>query len=101
LSVSAEKKSGDGGVHYRIAAEPAGARVTVPAIDMTAEGVTGKIVVEDGVITLGGVSGRFAGGTIRTDAELDFVKSPSELRFKSVAVDGLDVHQLPKSWNVP
>ena len=59
-------------IHYRVALSPEAAHVHVASIQLDADQASGKVVVEDNLVTLRGVRGRFAGGKIGTDADLDF-----------------------------
>jgi hypothetical protein len=88
------------GVHYRVDLEPADTRVHVSSIDLEADKARGKVVVEDKLVTLTGVTGRSADGEIHTDATLDFRQPKSDMEFK-VDVTGLALQRLPRRWQVP
>jgi translocation and assembly module TamB len=98
LTVSTYAAKSD--VHYRVELEPRDVKVRVTAIDLEAEQAHGKVVVEDGALTLRGVKGRAAGGRIATDAELDFRGEASKMHF-DVHVRNVVLSKLPKSWKVP
>jgi hypothetical protein len=91
---------GSNRVHYRLVVEPESARVHVTSIDLTAEQVRGKVVIEDGAVLLTDVTGRAADGTIKTDAALDFHEKPNVLKF-TVHTDHLELRQLPPKWKLP
>jgi translocation and assembly module TamB len=89
-------------IHYRVEMEPRNAVVSVPAIELAATDGEGKVILDDGVVELRDVRGRAFGGTIRGSGELDFrTAGETRLHFPEVAVKGLVVRQLPKSWDVP
>jgi hypothetical protein len=96
----AETPGGKPDVHYRIELEPRNTKVYIPSIRLHAEQASGKVVIEDKVVTLTGVQGRTADGQIKTDAVLDFRPAESKLAFK-IDVEGLALHGLPKTWKVP
>jgi uncharacterized protein involved in outer membrane biogenesis len=96
----AETPGGKPVVHYRIELEPRNTTVYIPCIKLHAEQASGKVVIEDKVVTLIGVQGRSADGEIKTDAVLDFRPADSKLSFK-IDVQGLVLHGLPKTWKVP
>jgi hypothetical protein len=96
----AETPGGKPDVHYRIELEPRNTKVYIPSIKLHAEQASGKVVIEDKVVTLTGVQGRTADGQIKTDAVLDFRPAESKLSFK-IDVEGLALHGLPKTWKVP
>lgn len=87
-------------VGYRVELDPRDTRLTVPPIDLTTTETSGKVVVEDGVVTLSDVTGNTAGGALRVDSRLDFAATPSVLTF-DVKANGLDIPQLPKKWGLP
>jgi hypothetical protein len=89
------------GLHSRIEMQPRDTWVQVSSIDLTATGASGKLVVEDKVVTLTGVRGHTAGGEIATDAVLDFRPRDSVLDFKRIEVRGVAIHKLPHSWRLP
>ncbi|HEV3443520.1 MAG TPA: AsmA-like C-terminal region-containing protein [Gemmataceae bacterium] len=88
-------------LHYHLEMEPRTAAVHVAAIDLDATAATGKVIIDDGLVTLRGVQGQAFGGTIRTDADLDFRKAPTRLDFSKVEVQGLNMRRLPASWDLP
>jgi hypothetical protein len=88
-------------VHYRILLEPRETEVHVPAIDLEATGAKGTVIVEDGVVQLRDVLGQAFDGTIGVGADLDFRQVPARLEFSRVEVQGLAMHRLPQSWDLP
>jgi hypothetical protein len=86
--------------HYRIDLDPASADwITVPSISLRATKVRGKIVVEDEVVKLTGVTGQAAKGAMAVTGDLDFRGAVSKLQF-GVKVNDLVLHDLPQSWGV-
>ena len=85
-------------IHYRVRCAPDDAKVWVRSIEMNAEHAAGAVVVDDNLVQLRGVHGRFAGGAIATDADLDFRKPEWVLAFSTVSVDKVVWHELPKPW---
>ncbi|HET6573099.1 MAG TPA: hypothetical protein VFG68_05825, partial [Fimbriiglobus sp.] len=90
----------DKSVGYRVELDPQDTHLTVPPIDLTIIETSGKVVVEDQVVTLTDVAGKTAGGTLRVDSKLDFASTPSVLTF-DVKARGLNIPQLPKDWGLP
>ena len=87
-------------LHYHVALEPKHTTVRVSRIDLDVEQAEGRILIDDGLVQLRGVSGQAAGGEIHADGELDFRDEPSRLHF-DLAVERLDVGKLPQWWNLP
>ncbi len=77
---------------------PDDAVVRVNSIDLNADHAAGQVVVDDNLVQIRGVHGRFAGGAIITDADLDFRKPAWVLTFSTVALDQAVWHELPPSW---
>jgi hypothetical protein len=91
----------DGPVRYRVELHPHDTRVTVRAIDLTAYPARGRVLVEDGVVTLEDVRGTAAGGDVAVGSVMDF-RSPvaSVLRF-TVDAGRVGLKRLPESWRAP
>jgi translocation and assembly module TamB len=87
-------------VHYRVEIAPHHARVQVTSIDLDATETTGKAVIVDELVQLDDVRGKIAGGAITTSGDLNFRGETSRLAFK-VGVQGVVLHDLPRSWKVP
>ena len=69
------------GDHYRVVLDPDGATVEVTSISLHAEQVRGRIIVEDGLVTLEGVHGEALAGTVHADGTLDFRDQENVLQF--------------------
>lgn len=89
-----------GRLAYRVEATPSAARVHVAALDLTAEQVHGRLVVENYRVELHDLHGRTADGEVEVSGALDFQTMPAHLDL-NVALQGLDVRRLPSSWGVP
>jgi translocation and assembly module TamB len=93
----AENGSGN---HCRVQLAPTETRVQVSCIELHADHASGNVVVEDQLVTLTGVTGRTADGTIGVNGTLDFRTAPSVLNL-NVAVQNVTVQHLPRSWELP
>lgn len=100
VEVVLRRDAGSEKIHYRVALSPDTATVHVPSIDLQAEQVRGRIVIEDGVVYLRDVRGRTLGGEITTTADLDFRGVADRLQFM-VRAEKLDFERVPESWNLP
>lgn len=100
LDATLRLDSSDEAPHYRIVLGPAGPHVEVAAIDLAADGVRGKIEIEDGVVKLNGLHGRAAGGELAVNGRLDFRGDASDMRF-DVAATRFALDKLPASWRMP
>ena len=88
-------------IRYRVALAPTKTTVKVSAIDLIADGTSGKAVVEDGVVTLSDVTGAVAGGTLRVaNSVLDFRGDGSE-QHNTVSGERLNLRELPHKWGLP
>jgi translocation and assembly module TamB len=87
-------------MHYEIVLEPRAAKVSVPAIELSADQGQGKIIAQDGVITVADVQGRAAGGEVKAAGKLDFAHTSSQLDLK-VDASNLELDKLPKNWELP
>jgi hypothetical protein len=96
VALSVEKPE----VRYRVELAPRGAKVRVAALDLEAEDASGRVTVEDHRVSLRGVRGRSASGSIATEADLDFRTDPTRMRF-DLDVRGLELGQLPAKWELP
>ena len=85
-------------IHYRVRCAPDDATVHVQSIEMNASQAAGVVTVDDNLVKLRGVHGKFAGGNIATDADLDFRKPEWALTFSTVTADNIVWHELPKTW---
>jgi hypothetical protein len=89
-----------GHVRYRAVLDPHDTKVHVTSIDLRAEKAQGRVVVEDGVVTLENVRGRAAGGAVTVGSTMDFRGGQSVLRY-AVEVSEVIPRLLPKRWPVP
>jgi hypothetical protein len=87
-------------VAYRVALEPTRTSVEIPNIGLRFTDTAGKLVAENGVVTLSDVQGTSADGAVRVESRLDFSKPDSVLRFKA-DLSRMDVQKLPRSWRLP
>jgi translocation and assembly module TamB len=85
-------------MHYRVALAPDDATVHVESIHLDADHAAGKVVVDDNLVQLRGVHGRFAQGQLDTEGDLDFRKAAWLLKFTTVAVKKVVLHELPRDW---
>ncbi len=88
----------DPAIHYRVACAPTDAKVHVESIKLDATGASGNVVVDDNLVQLRGVHGRFSGGEIATDGDLDFRKPDWTLLFSTISVNKVVLHDLPAEW---
>jgi hypothetical protein len=86
--------------HYRVVLDPKDTKVYVPIIRLAAEGASGRVIVEDDVVTLERVRGLSAGGDLRVGSRMDFNGEPNSLKF-SIEASGMNLKRLPESWQVP
>jgi hypothetical protein len=85
---------------YRVEMHPEQAKVYVKAITLQSDRVEGKVIVEDGQVTLKELHGMTADGGIATNAQLDFRRPLREMTF-AISVYRVDTHRLPKEWRLP
>ena len=85
-------------IHYRVRCAPDDAKVHVSSIAMNADHAAGTVVVDDNLVQLRGVRGHFAGGSVATDADLDFRRPAWVLTFLTVSADKISWQELPKPW---
>jgi hypothetical protein len=90
----------NGRVRYQADLHPHDTRVTVRAIDLTAAPARGRVLVEDGVVTLEDVRGQAAGGDVKVGSVMDFRSAASVLRF-TVEAGQVALRRLPEAWRVP
>jgi hypothetical protein len=91
---------GDSTVHYRVDLDPMDTHVSVASIDLTADHASGKVTVEDKLVTLSKVVGHTADGEIKVEGTLDFRGLISDMKYK-IDVAGLSLRGLPRKWGVP
>jgi hypothetical protein len=90
-----------GSISYRLDMAPENTTLHVAAIDLTARGASGKLIVEDNVVQLRDIRGEAYGGDVRMDADLDFRGDVSKLNFKRIEVKDVNLSNLPENWNIP
>ena len=85
--------------HVRTVLEFRGATAGLPTLGVVAEGTTGRIAVDDGLVRLDGLAGRSLSGSIAASGSLDFrgafPKFDLELTLGKVAVA-----EAPASWQL-
>jgi hypothetical protein len=86
---------------YHVALEPQNAEVYVPAIELNATALKGKIELDDGLVQVRYAQGQMFGGTIRANGTVDMRSPELHLHFPKVEVQGLEMRRIPKSWDVP
>ena len=89
-----------GKVQYRVALEPTETTVEVPRIYLRAEHASGKVVIDNGLVTLTNVVGQMANGKLETNGTLDFRQPVYEHHF-AITAEKLDLHLLPSRWKIP
>ncbi|HEX4592494.1 MAG TPA: hypothetical protein VH120_21370, partial [Gemmataceae bacterium] len=88
-------------VHYRADLSPHNTAVYVPSISLRAAGASGRVVIEDNLLTLSNVRGAASGGEVRLGSVMDFrTPGQSVLRF-AVATSRISPRLLPETWGVP
>jgi translocation and assembly module TamB len=85
---------------YHITLQPRATEVCVPSIELCADHGQGRIVVQNGIITVADLQARAADGEIKATGKIDFQRSSLQLDFK-VDASKLDLDKIPKSWGLP
>ncbi len=85
---------------YHIEMEPRNTRMHIAAIDLDADQALGKVVIDNELVELHGATAHTAGGTVSTEAKLDFRSEPSRLSFSPIRLDGVELQDLPDSWKL-
>jgi hypothetical protein len=88
-----------GNVRYVVTVQPTDAQVRVKSVGIAANHAAGRVEVADGVVFLTDVRGPFAGGTLHTDANLNFISAEPILRFR-VDLKQADLLDLPEQWGL-
>lgn len=86
-------------LHVRTEIDFQGTRVTSRTLDLTAEGTTGRVSVDGGLVTFKDVFGRAIDGQVTANGTLDFRRSPAESDLH-LDLDGIDVTKTPPSWQL-
>jgi hypothetical protein len=89
-----------GRVQYRVALDPRKTELHIIPIDLDATEAHGRVVIENGLVTLQDVYGRTSDGELQLDGDLDFSQSPSKMEF-NIKVQRVDIQKLPKKWPIP
>lgn len=87
-------------VKYHVELASQGATVHVTSVGTTLTETSGRMEIDNGLITLVGASGKTADGQATIDGTLDFRTTPNVLQLK-VNADRLDVQRLPERFSVP
>ena len=87
-------------LQYKISLEPSATQVHVSSIDLDAQHASGKVLIEDGLVTLTGVQGQAAKGQIAVNGTLDF-RRPEYVHHFAVRVHDLELQLLPRKWKIP
>jgi hypothetical protein len=88
-------------VRYKADLSPHDTAVYVPCIDLRASAASGRVVIEDNLLTLSTVRGAAAGGEVRLESVMDFrVPGQSVLRF-GVETSKANPRSMPAAWHVP
>jgi hypothetical protein len=87
-------------LQYRIELEPSHTSVHISSVALDAREASGRVVIDDGLVTLAGISGQVAKGNITTNATLDFRK-PEYIHHFAVGVQKLELQLLPPKWKIP
>ena len=86
---------------WKVECKPTGTRLKILPIDLELTETSGTVLVEGAKVTLSGVVGKTADGTVQSvgDSVLDFGPKPSRLEFNLKATD-LDAKKTPASWGL-
>ena len=88
-------------VHYRLDLAPQKTKLFVAAIDLAAHSASGEVTIDDNLVLLRDVKGQALGGSLFTQADLDFRGAVRKLAFTKIRVEDLDIRELPDDWNIP
>jgi hypothetical protein len=88
-------------VHYKADLSPHDTTVRVPVIDLQAVGASGRVVIEDNILTLTNVRGNTGGGDLRVGSIMDFRVPDSHTERYTIEVSRLNPRLLPPTWQVP
>jgi hypothetical protein len=88
-------------VHYRADLSPHDATVRIPSIDLQATGASGRVVIDDNVLTLTNVRGTAGGGELRVGSTMDFRVLGSHTERYVIEVNRVNPKFLPPRWQVP
>jgi hypothetical protein len=88
-------------VHYKADLSPRNTTVRVPVIDLQAVGASGRVVIEDNILTLTNVRGATGGGELKVGSTMDFRVRGSHTERYTIEVSRLNPNLLPAKWQVP
>jgi hypothetical protein len=87
-------------MHYRVTLDPRAASLDVAAIDLHAEQLKGRAIIEDGRVDLAAMRGRAADGDVCVSGTLDFREQTDRFDL-TLNLARLDVRRLPSRWGLP
>lgn len=87
-------------VFYKVELNPHDTKVYVPSIDLRADRASGRVVIEDDLLTLSNVRGIAAGGDVRLGSTMDF-RNPTHVLGFNIETSQVNPRRMPSSWNVP
>jgi hypothetical protein len=97
LTVKYDPNSEAARVRYWVKLEPTETTLDVLPIEFHALHTSGRVLIDNGLVTLENVRGKTGDGDIRLTGELDFRTPPTRMTF-DIRVDHVDITQLPKKW---
>ncbi len=87
------------GVGYGVDLQLQKASLGITSVSATLNEVAGNVKIGDDKVTFHKASGRLASGSVTADGMYDFAK-PTGVLTSKVTATGVDVEQLPESWNI-
>jgi hypothetical protein len=88
-------------VHYKADLSPHNTNVYVPSIDLRTAATSGRVVIDDNLLTLSNVLGTAGGGEVRVGSTMDFRIPGHHVERYSVEVSRVNPRLLPERWQVP
>jgi hypothetical protein len=88
-------------VHYRADLSPHDTAVFVPSISLRAAGASGRVVVDDNLLTLTNVRGAAAGGDVRVGSTMDFRTRGTSILGFAIGISKVTPRLLPDNWQAP
>jgi hypothetical protein len=99
VAISGRFAPGDD-LHYQMELAPESFSVDVARADLRLTNGRGKIVAEDGVLSLTELQGDVFGGRVAIDGNFDFREMPGHGGAR-IGVENLGLERLPESWKFP
>ena len=99
--LAASYDMGTSALHYRIELVPQNVALIMPALELNAHHARARVVIEDSRAQLRDAQCQAFGGTIFTEADVDFGGPISKLAFSKIKVENLDANDLPEAWSIP